>query len=242
LERVFFLERGFDRMLTNGEELCLSAKEMGLKVVRDTLEDFSFCNIVKILHYSDIIVTTHGSQAANLPFINPGSVVIFAAGRNFIVTEWDLQTYYSRGHYLKLYELRNDTWSQPRTEETILGPDATDSRIQLTKLKGMGWIESHDYKFRAPARHLNTHVSLPNFLSFLSYATTLAGLKKPMPCEVPLPWPVPYPVTMNPEAPPLAMWRLFGWEQNYIPCEPPEASVCKKDELCSVLYSLKRPF
>lgn len=83
--------------MTNGKDLCMDLREKGYKgidsfcgsflkplVFRETVEDVKFCDAVNFVHNSDIIVTGHGSQSNILPFINPGSVVIFATGKNFI--------------------------------------------------------------------------------------------------------------------------------------------------------------
>jgi len=242
-QTVFFLERGFNRQTTNGEDLCLSVRAKGFTTYRETVEDLDFCDVLKLVHAADIVVTGHGSHSNILPFINPGTVVIFATGKNFIVTEWDSQVYFSRGHILELYELRSDVWTVP-PDTAYQGGDPMDPAV-LQKLVDMDWIESHSFEFRAPARHLNTEVHPGNFENFFSYAnSTLFTEKKKIveSCERPLKWPPSKDVSYQPTDPALAMFKQFSWSQNYLPCEPPEQCVCCKDASCSKLYHVVRPF
>eukprot|EP01126_Amoeba_proteus_P061965 TRINITY_DN8363_c0_g1_i20.p1 TRINITY_DN8363_c0_g1~~TRINITY_DN8363_c0_g1_i20.p1 ORF type:complete len:152 (-),score=14.11 TRINITY_DN8363_c0_g1_i20:782-1237(-) len=132
--------------MSNGEELCEEFREKGFQVFRETVEDLPFCEAVKLIHNSDIIITGHGSHSNILPFVNPGSVVIFATGKNFIVTEWDTQLYYARGYFLELYELRDNVWSVP-PYPAYQGGDPTEPK-KLQELLSMGWLESHSFDFR----------------------------------------------------------------------------------------------
>jgi len=243
-ELVFFLERGFNRQISNGDELCSVVREKGWKVFRETLEDIEFCNTVRMVHNADIIVSNHGSQSSILPFVNPGSVILFATSKNFVITEWDTQAYYSRAHFLELYELRKDVWSLPPITDLALDAGDPLDNQYFQDIKNMGWIASHSFYYRGPTRHLNTQVHVDNFINFFDYAVSSAifGQKKPFPCEIPLPWPHPDSAGMDPNGAPLAMWQQFAWEQQYIPCEPPEHCVCCEDSSCSELYKLQRPF
>lgn len=121
---------------------------------------------------------------------------------------------------------------------------------------------------REQIQNINTKIEEVDFFKFLNYAKTIFGRKQPFPCEVPLKWPVDLPPVIDetgqvvnadsdeplnyskldwekviqPARNDLLMWRQFGWEQMYTPCEPPNHSVCCRDKYCGAQCHLNRPF
>lgn len=74
INKVWFLSRVADRLISNVDELCEATKQIGLGSFVDIIDDMDFCKQVELAYMSDIIVSVSGSQNCILSYSKPGSV------------------------------------------------------------------------------------------------------------------------------------------------------------------------
>eukprot|EP01125_Pyxidicula_operculata_P015857 TRINITY_DN5400_c0_g3_i1.p1 TRINITY_DN5400_c0_g3~~TRINITY_DN5400_c0_g3_i1.p1 ORF type:complete len:561 (+),score=92.94 TRINITY_DN5400_c0_g3_i1:43-1725(+) len=229
--RLFFFERGFDRQISNGDQLCVSARKRGLETYMESIEDIpDFCDSIALINSADIIVGVEGSNLHMLSFAHPGSVAIIVYPPKFYVQDWKNMAFRSDIRVLEYFVLSNLSWSCP-----VEYPCDMTELYQITTNQSL--IHTYNWNTRIKMRHVNSYFNPMHFDWFLDYAMDIWDNPHLQDCEIPLLWPKEPRNVVDGD-----LW-YDSWELNHLVCEPPKPNcVCCHDENCIEWMNAKRGF
>jgi len=230
-KNIFFFQRGHDRQIYNGKELCESVNDTSLHSDLETDDHPDFCTQVANMYAADVIVSVDGSHNQLLSYARPGSVLILVLPYNFRVPDWKLLAYYVGLRTLEIITL------DPKYSLDVSG------RTGEKYIRSM--LDGYKFEHRVALKGRNTLVPSTTFNKFLKRAMEIWNKQdSPDACEIPSTWPVPIGADRElPKGKHFGLYSAYGYENNYHVCEPPAPDcLCCESKDCQEGSNLERGF